>query len=95
MTNNEGKTWQSNRILDKENYQCIADREEPKFPFKYMHIKWIYEEVLQGTKMLWIQDFEMNPEAGYSDEKAEQLINQHSKDNMEKIKKIIEAGDLY
>ncbi|MEW6606374.1 MAG: SRPBCC family protein [bacterium] len=91
LTNNEGKIWRSSRILDKENYQCTAEREEPKFPFKFMHLKWFYEEVPQGTKMTWIQDFEMDSESGYTNEEAENAINEHSKVNMERIKKIIET----
>jgi aromatase len=92
LTNKEGKTWKSSRALDKVSYQCTAEREEPKFPFLYMHIKWTYEEVAEGTKMTWIQDFEMDPKSGYTDEQAVDHINRHSSVNMENIKKLIETG---
>jgi aromatase len=93
LTNKEGKSWRSSRIIDREKYLCTAEREEPKFPFKYMHLKWTYRAVPAGTEMTWEQDFEMDPTSGYTNEKAQEAINEHSRANMEKIKKIIEEGD--
>ncbi|HIC90768.1 MAG TPA: polyketide cyclase [Syntrophaceae bacterium] len=90
LTNKEGHTWRSSRVLDKEHYQCTAEREEPKFPFKYMKLKWLYENVSDGVKMTWIQEFEMDPKAKYTDDQVVNLINKHSVENMQRIKKIIE-----
>lgn len=90
LTNKEGKSWRSTRVLYPQFHCCAAVREEPKFPFKYMHLFWHYEKVGGGTKMTWVQDFEMDPSSSYTDEKAVEAINQHSLSNMETIKKLIE-----
>ena len=95
LTNNQGNSWRSSRVLDKENKLCTAQREEPMFPFKYMNLKWTYEEEgEEGVKMTWEQDFEMDPKAKYNDAQAEELINKHSLDNMKRIKELIESGKV-
>jgi len=94
LTNKQGDSWRSSRILDKENRMCTAKREEPMFPFKYMKLKWTYEEGEDGVKMTWEQDFEMDPGAKYNDAQAEELINKHSVENMKRIKELIESGKV-
>ncbi len=94
LTNNEDHSWRSSRILDKRNKVCTAQREEPLFPFKYMNLKWTYEEAEEGVKMTWMQDFEMDPKAKYTDGQVEALINKHSVENMKRIKELIESGKV-
>ena len=94
LTNKQGNSWRSSRILDKENKICTAQREDPLFPFKYMNLKWSYEEGKEGVKMTWEQDFEMDPKAKFNDAQAEELINEHSIENMKRIKKLIESGKV-
>jgi aromatase len=94
LTNNQGNSWRSWRILDKENRVCTAQREEPLFPFKYMNLKWTDEEGGEDVKMTWEQDFEMDPKAKFNDEQAEELINKHSVENMKRIKELIESGKV-
>ena len=94
LTNNQGNSWRSSRILDKENKLCTAQREEPMFPFKYMNLKWTYEEDEKGVTMTWEQDFEMDPKAKFNDTQAEELINKHSLENMKRIKELIESGKV-
>jgi len=64
------------------------------FPFKYMNLRWTYEEGEEGVKMTWEQDFEMDPEAKFNDTQAEELINKHSVENMKRIKALIESGEV-
>ena len=47
LTDDEGKSWQSWRLLFKDKYFTYAEREEPKFPFKYMKIIWLYTPIAQ------------------------------------------------
>jgi aromatase len=94
LTNNQGNSWRSSRVLDKENKVCTAQREDPLFPFKYMNLKWTYEERDEGVQMTWEQDFEMDPKAKYNDAQAEELINKHSVENMKRIKELIESGKV-
>jgi aromatase len=94
LTNNQGNSWRSSRVLDKENKVCTAQREDPMFPFKYMNLKWTYEEREEAVRMTWEQDFEMDPKAKYNDAQAEELINKHSVENMKRIKELIESGKV-
>ena len=90
LTDDEGKSWQSWRLLFKENYFAYAEREEPKFPFKYMTIIWLYTPKPEGTELTWIQHFEMDAKAKFNDQQVEGFINTHSKDNLKIFKEVIE-----
>ncbi len=90
LTDNEGNSWTSHRMLFKENMLAYAQKNEPTFPFKYMKIIWLYTPVEGGILMTWIQDFEMDPKAKYNDEQVEGFINKHSQDNLKIFKKVIE-----
>ena len=91
LTNKEGKSWRSSRILDKPGHKCASKREEPMFPFKYMDLLWTYVEKDGGVEMTWEQDFSMDEKAPVDDTTAETRINEHSKKNMQRIKEIIEG----
>lgn len=90
LTNQEGQSWQSWRLLFKDKKFCYAEREEPKFPFQYMKLVWLYREVEGGTEMAWIQHFTMDAKAKFNDQEVEGFINKHSKDNLLRMKEIIE-----
>jgi len=91
LTNKEGKSWRSSRILDKPGRRCTASREEPMFPFKHMNLLWTYTEKDGGVEMTWEQDFEMDDKAPVDNETAVKRINEHSRLNMQRIKEIIES----
>jgi len=55
-----------------------------------MKIIWLYNETKEGTLMTWMQDFEMDPEAKFNDEKVEGFINEHSQHNLKIFKDVIE-----
>jgi aromatase len=55
-----------------------------------MNIAWYYEEVEGGTKMRWVQDFAMKPDAPANDQQAEDYINRNTKKQMAVIKERIE-----
>ncbi|MFA5088845.1 MAG: SRPBCC family protein [Candidatus Omnitrophota bacterium] len=90
LTDDEGKSWVSWRLLFKENYLAYAQRHEPLFPFKYMKIVWLYTPTEEGILMTWIQDFEMDAKAKFNDEQVEGFINKHSRDNLKIFKDLIE-----
>jgi len=92
LTNKEGQSWRSSRVIDREHWVATATREEPKRPFGYMHLRWTYRPVAEGTEMVWEQFFEMDPEAGIDDERAVALITEHSQVNMNHWKEHIESG---
>jgi aromatase len=90
LTDKEGRTWQSYRLLFKENYLAYAEREEPKFPFEFMKIIWLYTPKPEGIELTWIQHFKMDSKAAFTDEQVEGFINQHSKENLKIFKAVIE-----
>ena len=90
LTNNEGQSWTSFRLLFKENWFAYAQKNEPTFPFKYMKIVWLYTKVEDGILMTWIQDFEVDPESKLTDEKVINAVNEHSQHNLKIFKKVIE-----
>ncbi|MFA5270742.1 MAG: SRPBCC family protein [Candidatus Omnitrophota bacterium] len=90
LTDDEDRSWQSWRLLFKENYLAYAEREEPKFPFKFMKIIWLYTPRPTGIELVWIQHFEMDEKAKFNDEQVEGFINKHSKDNLKIFKDVIE-----
>ena len=90
LTHQNGNSWKSYRLLFKEDKFAYASRLEPMAPFEYMKIIWLYREVEGGIEMTWIQDFKMAKGAKFTDEKAEEAINEHSKENLKNFKEIIE-----
>ena len=90
LTNNDGNSWQSFRLLFKENYFTYAQKMEPTFPFQWMKIIWLYTPRPDGILMTWIQDFTMDEKAKFDDTKVEGFINKHSQDNLKIFKDVIE-----
>jgi len=90
LTDDEGHSWQSYRILNKEHKFAYAQKLPPEFPFKYMKIIWLYTPESEGIIMTWIQHFTMDEKAKYNDQQVEDLINKHSQDNLKIFKEIIE-----
>ena len=92
LTDDEGKSWQSWRLLFKDKNFTYSEREDPKFPFKYMKIVWLYTQKPEGVDLTWIQHFEMDDKAKFNDEQVEGFINKHSKDNLKIFKSVIEKA---
>lgn len=90
LTHQNGNSWTSYRLLFKDNKFAYAEKQEPKFPFEYMKILWLYREIEAGTEMTWIQDFTMDKDAKFGDQKVEEIINQHSRKNLVNFKEAIE-----
>ncbi|MEA3328705.1 MAG: SRPBCC family protein [Candidatus Omnitrophota bacterium] len=90
LTDNENRSWQSFRLLFKEHYFAYAQKLPPEFPFKYMKIIWLYTLKSEGVLMTWIQDFEMDEKAKFNDSQVEEMINKHSRENLNIFKRIIE-----
>lgn len=92
LRNLEGNEWQSWRILDHDRLTAIAERDEPLYPFRYMHLKWTYEPVADGTLMTWTQDFEIDPALGIPEPEVTARMNEHGQGNQQRIKELIESG---
>lgn len=89
----EGKVWSwvSERVADPASHSSRSRRIETG-PFEYMNIEWYFEEAGGGTRMRWVQDFSMKPEAPANDEQAEQYMNKNTRTQMEVIKERLESA---
>jgi aromatase len=82
-------SWVSERTADPSNHSVRAHRVETG-PFQYMNIEWFYEPVERGTKMRWVQEFEMKPDAPLDNAGMVARINENSPIQMRAIKEKIE-----
>lgn len=95
LTNNEGMSWQSWRLLDHSELMAFAQRQDPVFPFLFMHLTWTYEATADGgTFMTWRQDFEMDPAFDRPVEKVVAMMDAHGRENQQRIKELIESGKV-
>jgi aromatase len=87
----DGKVWSwtSERTADPASYSSKSRRIETG-PFEYMNIEWYFEEEGEGTKMRWVQDFSMKPDAPADDATAEDYMNKNTKEQMGIIKEKLE-----
>jgi aromatase len=91
LTDKDGNSWTSFRLLYKEHNFAYAQKNEPTFPFKYMKIIWLYTPMEGGIKMTWIQDFEMDPQfKKFTEDQIVGFVNEHSLHNMQIFKSVIE-----
>ena len=84
-------SWVSERTADASTWTVRARRVEPG-PFEFMHILWTYEPVDGGTRMRWVQDFAMRPDAPVDDEAMTTRINENSKIQMAVIRDKVEQA---
>jgi aromatase len=82
-------SWVSERTPDRDTRSVKAHRVETG-PFEYMNIQWSYEPAEGGTKMRWIQDFQMKPGAPANDEQMVDYLNENTKKQMAIIKERVE-----
>jgi aromatase len=84
-------SWVSERIADPATRTVRARRIETG-PFAHMHIQWTYDEVPDGTRLRWVQDFAMKPDAPVDDAWMTDTINRNSRVQMALIKRKIETA---
>ncbi|MFE2427330.1 cupin domain-containing protein [Streptomyces sp. NPDC059373] len=84
-------SWVSERTTDPASRTVRARRVETG-PFEFMNIFWQYEELgPEQTRMRWVQDFRMKPDAPVDDEGMRHRINGNSKVQLQLIKDRLEA----
>ncbi|MDA2812990.1 SRPBCC family protein [Nocardiopsis sp. RSe5-2] len=89
--NDDGQQWSwvSERIPDPAEHTVRAQRIE-RGPFKFMHLFWEFTEVPEGTRMRWVQDFEVREDAPFDDERMTAHLNRTSPEQMRHIKAAVE-----
>jgi len=83
-------SWVSERVADRTTRVVLAHRVEPG-PFRFMQIRWTYDEVDDGVLMRWVQEFEMRPDAPVDDAAMAENINNNSPGQLAAIKTKLEA----
>ena len=83
-------SWVSERVADWTTRVVLAHRVEPG-PFRFMQIRWTYDEVDDGVLMRWVQEFEMRPDAPVDDAAMADNINTNSPLQLAAIKAKLEA----
>jgi aromatase len=84
-------SWVSERTADPATRTVRARRVEPG-PFEFMNILWHYEELgPECTRMRWVQDFRMRPDAPLDDEGMRQRVNTNSTVQLRLIKERLES----
>lgn len=86
-------SWVSERTPDPATRTVRAHRVEPGW-FKYMNLFWEYEQVRGGTRMRWVQDFEMKPDAPMDDARMTDRLNANTAIQMQRIKQLLERADF-
>jgi aromatase len=84
-------SWVSERTLDEANHEVVARRLEPG-PFEFMNIRWSYTPEGAGTRMRWVQDFRMRPEAPIDTAGMTRRIDANSKVQMAIIRDKVQAA---
>lgn len=93
LSDPEGSSWRSWRLLDHRTLTAVAERRDPLYPFAYMHLRWSYEPVPDGgTRMTWVQDFELDPRFDVPLPTVLERMNRHTRANQSSIKQRIESG---
>ncbi|MFF5107715.1 cupin domain-containing protein [Streptosporangium sp. NPDC000509] len=83
-------SWVSERSWDRDTWTVRARRVETG-PFEFMNITWVYEELgPDRTRMRWVQDFHMRPEAPVDTREMTGRINAGSAVQMSLIKEKVE-----
>jgi aromatase len=84
-------SWVSERTLDEDAHEVVARRIEPG-PFEFMNIQWAYTPEGTATRMRWVQDFRMRPEAPLDTAAMTERIDANSKIQMAVIRDKVEAA---
>lgn len=82
-------SWVSERTPDWATRQVRASRVETG-PFEYMRLHWRYETEPGGTRMTWIQDFDLRPDAPIDNRGMEARLNAGTREQMAIIRDKIE-----
>nr|MDT0657301.1 SRPBCC family protein [Micromonospora sp. DSM 115978] len=84
-------SWVSERRADPDRREVHAHRVETG-PFEYMRIHWRYDELPDGTRMTWTQDFAMRPTAPVDNAAMTDRINANSRIQLNIIRDRIERA---
>lgn len=83
-------SWVSERVPD-ESTKTVHSKRIETGPFEFMNIYWEYLPEGESTRMRWVQEFHMKPQAPANDEGMTAYLNKNTAIQMDLIKDKIEA----
>lgn len=84
-------SWVSERTMYPDEFRTHSHRIETG-PFDHMNIDWYFEPENGGTKMRWVQEFSVKPDAPMNDEQATNYLNENTAVQMKAIKERLESS---
>jgi aromatase len=84
-------SWISERTIDPSTYTSRSRRIETGW-FDHMDIEWFFEPHDGGTRMRWVQEFDMKPDAPMTGDQMEDYLNRNTEEQMSIIKQRLEAA---
>lgn len=63
MSVNDVGSWESERVLIPESNLIVTQRRAPLKPFKYMVVIHAFQKHSKGTKLIYIEEFEVEDES--------------------------------
>lgn len=75
--NGQAWSWVSERTMDPLSWTVSAHRVETG-PFQFMNIWWSYEPEGDATRMRWVQEFTMKPDAPLDDDAMARRLNDNT-----------------
>jgi aromatase len=90
LTHNNTMRWKAYRLLFKDEGFVYAEKLTPSLPFVYMKMVWLYRQTEEGVELTWIDDFKVGEGSRHSDMETARLMGNHCKDNLDKLKALIE-----
>ncbi len=89
--NGQTWSWVSERTPDPVTRTVRARRIETG-PFEHMDLFWEYEQVPDGVRMHWRQEFTVRPGLPFGDEAMAERLNTNTRREMSRIKGLVEAA---
>lgn len=95
LSTSNGVNWVSWRVIHPAGAFALAERYEPRAPFKFMQHVWVYHELSpQRTEMTWHMNFELPDQQKEKEDEVSKYLFEHSLRNQEKMKNYIEEQCL-
>jgi hypothetical protein len=85
------RTYSVERCPD-EGQRVVYSRRWDNHPYRYSIAWWLYDEVDGGTAVRCVQDFELEPDAGFDEEEAARRMGASARSALERMARRVEAA---
>ncbi len=95
LIHSNGMNWVSWRVIHPVGSFALAERYEPRAPFKFMQHLWLYRELSpEETEMTWYMNFELPNQQKEKEGELSNYLLEHSLKNQATMKNYIEEQCL-